>query len=80
MTKAVHRVRVVDEDADLERVRRELRRITEAVVGAGENSPLGSLASEYRHSLVVTEPMKARIQDPGFTLERLYTCLMAPEP
>jgi hypothetical protein len=63
-------------------MRIELKRIEETVQQwtDKDRSPLGLLAAEFRHVLVVSEPLNARICSPASTLERLYTSLVSPEP
>lgn len=79
--KSLSRVRSIDESADLERVRASIERISETAEGwaRGKESPLHHLACQFKHRLVVSPPMNARIQDPGAALERLSATLMPPE-
>src|SRR5215212_4197162 len=76
------RVRTIDESADLSRVRSALDWINETTKTwpKGDKSPLEILAQQFRHRLVVTSPLNARIQDPPSTLERLSASLLPPEP
>ena len=76
------RVKAVDEDASLARVRSELDHIKEVMQNWSKEveSPLEYLKGAFRHNIVVSPPLNARIQDPKFTLERLYSSLMSPEP
>jgi len=80
--KRVGRVRCVDEEVDIDRVREQMEQVRQAFEGWYERdqSPLPHLSASFRHGLTVGAPTKARIQDPNFTLERLYSCLIAPEP
>jgi hypothetical protein len=80
--KGISRVRTVDEGADLERVRRTLEHVTKVLSEwpKGSDSPLEKLASEFRHRLIVESPMNARICDPDFTVERLSSSMLPPEP
>jgi hypothetical protein len=73
-------VRCVEEKVDLERVRTDLKTIKDVVTGwdEEEQSPLHSLAVAFRHGLVVSTPLNARMHDAAFTLERLYSALIAP--
>jgi hypothetical protein len=80
--KGISRVRTVDEGADLERLRHTLERITKMLSNwpEGSGSPLEKLASEFRHRFIVEAPMNARICDLDFTVERLCSSLLPPEP
>jgi hypothetical protein len=80
--RSVSRVRSIDESADLGRVRIGIERIKEAAEtwSRGDESPLENLSREFRHRLVVTNPLNARIQDPLAALERLSATLIPPEP
>lgn len=81
-SRSVNRVRTIDESADLNRVRANLKSISERAeaCGRGEESPLEGLAYEFTRRLVVTPPLNARVQDPLSTLERLSSMLLPPEP
>src|SRR5271165_5019957 len=61
--KSLQRIRCIDESADLERVRIGMQQITNTMNTwmEEEKSPLAALASEFRHGLIVTPPMNARI-------------------
>jgi len=80
--KNLQRVRSIDENADLDRLRRDLDAIQETLDSWDriDHSPLAVLASEFRYSLVVNQPLGVRVQDPAFTLERFFGMLVAPEP
>src|SRR5215207_8704300 len=71
--KNVSRVRSIDESADLGRVRVGIERIKELADAwsSGDEPPLENLARQFRHRLVVTHPLNARIQDPLAAHERL---------
>jgi hypothetical protein len=82
LSKSLSRVRMLDEDADIERLKAALGRIEVTVREWRHHgaSPLPNLAHEFRHALVVEYPLNARIQDPAATVERLASSLLAPEP
>src|SRR5215210_5452571 len=82
LPKNPSRVRSIDESADLERVRAAIERIGETVESwpPGSESPLSNLAGEFKHRLVVSPPLNARIQDPSAALERLSATFVPPEP
>lgn len=75
------RVRTIDESADIDRVRSALEQINETAKSwQGSGSPLEGLAREFRHRLIVTEPLNAYVWDPSSTLEELSASLLPPEP
>jgi hypothetical protein len=80
--KSLQRVRCIDETADLDRLHGSLKRIEDIMEGwpSADRSPLAALASEFRHGLVVSGPLQARVCSPACTLERIYTALVRPEP
>lgn len=80
--KHLSRIRTIDESADLRRVRTAVEQINEITETwrQKDESPLENLARQFRHRLVVTVPLNARIQDPLSTLERLSASLLPPEP
>jgi len=80
ITWDLQRVRCIDEGVDLERVRTDLKSINDVLTGwdQEEQSPLTYPTSAFRHGLMVSKPMNARIQDSAFTAERLYSSLVAP--
>lgn len=81
-TKSLQRLRCIDEMADLDRVKNDLQAIEDTMKNWSslDSSPLEFLASKYKFGLSVSAPLNARIQDPAFTLEKLYTTLIQPEP
>ena len=81
-TKSLQRLRCIDEMADLDRVKNDLQTIEDTMKNWSslDSSPLEFLASKYKFGLSVAAPMNARIQDPAFTLEKLYATLIQPEP
>jgi hypothetical protein len=66
----------------MSRLRKEIERIARLFSERAEtgNPPLEWLASEFRYGLTVTAPQGVRVQDPEFTVERLFASLVAPEP
>ncbi len=82
LPKNPSRVRAIDESADLDRVRTAMERIGETAESwpRGKESPLRDLARQYKHRLVVSPPLNARIQDPSAALERLSATFVPPEP
>jgi Protein of unknown function (DUF3037) len=82
LARNFQRVRCIDDTADLERVRQACEQIqaTMKACELGGPSPLFELALQFRHRLVVTPPMNARVHDPLATLERLSASLLAKEP
>jgi hypothetical protein len=80
--KNLSRIRYIDESADLKWIRSAIGQIKETAEtwSRGDDSPLGGLAREFRHGLVVTRPLNARVQDPLSTHERLSASLIPPEP
>ena len=82
LPKNPSRVRSIDESADLDRVRTAIERISETAENwpRGKVSPLRDLASQYKHRLIVSPPLNARIQDPSAALERLAATFIPPEP
>ncbi len=82
LPKNPSRVRSIDESADLDRVRDAIELINETAEGwsRGNESPLSDLAGRFKHLLVVSPPLNARIQDPWAALERLSATLVPPEP
>lgn len=80
--KSFQRVRCIDDTADVPRLRQvceEIRSVVEGAEAEGQ-CPLPELARQFRHGVIVSPPMKARIQDPAATLERLSASLLAKEP
>jgi hypothetical protein len=73
----VGRVREIDENADISRVRAELASI-EALLEEWRDasSPLARLHAEFRYKVVVTSPRPARISDAAWTLERLTSTVL----
>lgn len=80
--KNFSRIRAIDESVEIARVRSATDLIGEIAETCtpGDKSPLESLSLQFRHGLVVSRPVKARMQDPLSTLERLSSTLLPPEP
>ncbi len=80
--KNFSRIRAIDESVEIARVRSAVDHIKEVAetCSPGDDSPLEHLSLQFRHDLIVTRPVKARMQDPLSTLERLSSTLLPPEP
>jgi hypothetical protein len=77
----LRRIACLDRGADLHRVKRDLDAIRDIVIGwtDRDNSPLTTLASQFRFDLVVSEPLRARVTDIEFLSESLSRSLLAPD-
>ena len=79
-TSGLKRVACIDAGVDLRRLERHLKLIRKILEDwtNPEASPLTELAAQFRHDLVVSSPLNARVTDLDFLCERLSAQLMPP--
>lgn len=82
LARNLQRVRCIDDAADLERIRQACEQMQAMLkeTQPGGPSPLPDLARQFRHRLIVTPPLNARVNDLAASLERLAASLLAREP